>query len=365
MLSTGTTTFLNHSVTTTGPDDIAASIEPFRDIGLRQVFCKELRLGPGTSEDQAIRDLETTIDTWNGSGQGLVQIGAVVETGAHFVQTGFTTERLIRMASEFAASNGVRLSNHVTGGTVWRSIAKRIQVEGRGDVEHLMSLGALGKHWILVHCTWISDSEIRFCRETGAHIVVCPASAAFTANGAAPIRTFLREGLSLGLGSDGPMVNCSVDMVEQMKHTALLQNVRYLTPGAVSSETLIEMATIGGARALGLDAEIGSLETGKRADMVAFDMDRWHWGVPLVPQSALVFAGKGTDAKHVLVNGSWRVRDGEVRPADGGASWLRVLRHVARARAMEVVERAGIAGALFKSGADSQVIHGDAVKGGS
>jgi 5-methylthioadenosine/S-adenosylhomocysteine deaminase len=343
MLSTGTTTFLNHSVTSTTAADVAASIEPFADMGIRQVFCKELRVGSGRDEDRAIADLEEVIRRWDDPRERMVTVGAVIETGAHWLKTGVTSEELIRRGSRVAAGRGLRISDHITGASIWRAIAARIRSEGRNDIEHLMGLGVLGPHWILVHCTWINDREIKFCAESGAHVVVCPASGAYTAGGAAPIRTFLAEGLSVALGSDGPMVNDSVDMVEQMKHTALLQNIRYLTPAAVSSEQLIEMTTLSGARVLGLADEIGTIEVGKRADIAVFDMSGWHWGVPLRPHAALVFAGKGTDAKHVLVNGVFRVRDGQPQAT---GRLIGSVRHEARERAEALVQHAGLTSLL-------------------
>jgi 5-methylthioadenosine/S-adenosylhomocysteine deaminase len=342
MLTTGTTSFFNHSVTQTGPEEVAASIEPFADLGLRQVFGKELRLAGGVGEEDAVSSFSRTVETWHRPDHGAVQIGGVIETAAHFLKLGFTSESLIQTGSRYAAKNNLRVSDHITGATVWRTIADRIRKEGRGDVDHLMGLGVLGPHWTLVHCTWLSEREIRFCAETNARIAVCPGSAAYVANGTPPVRTFLEAGLCVALGSDGPMVNDSVDMVEQMKQTALLQNVRYLTPAAVSSRKLIRMATINGAHALGMADEIGSLEVGKQADVVVFDMTDWHWGVPVRPESVLVFAGRGADVKHVLIGGDWKIRDAQLAPSVRENPALRGLRREAMMRSHTAIARAGL-----------------------
>jgi 5-methylthioadenosine/S-adenosylhomocysteine deaminase len=183
---------------------------------------------------------------------------------------------------------------------------------GESDVEHLLRLGVLGPDWILAHCVWLNPAEIEACAEVGAHIVVCPASGAFTAGGIAPLVDFERHGISIGIGSDGPMVNDSADMLAQLKAAFLLQNVKYLTPAAVSTYRLLELATIGGAQVIGLGEEIGSLEVGKKADIAVFDIQGPHYGVPWRPSANLVLSGSGADLRHLMVDGRMLVFEREV-----------------------------------------------------
>jgi 5-methylthioadenosine/S-adenosylhomocysteine deaminase len=116
--------------------------------------------------------------------------------------------------------------------------------------------------------------------------------------------------MNVALGTDGPMVDYSVDMVEQMKACAYLQHVRHLDPTRIPYETAIEMATINGAKALGLDKDIGSLAAGKLADIAVFDAAKPHIGVQLRPISTFISAGRGADARLVMVNGEVVYRDG-------------------------------------------------------
>jgi len=147
----------------------------------------------------------------------------------------------------------------------------------------------------------------------------------------------LEAGVNVGLGSDGTYVNCSLDMVEQMKFAALIQNVTHLDPTFMSSERVLEMATIDGARAIGLEHEIGSLEAGKRADIAVFDLDRPHVTVVNRPVSALVFSAHGTDVDTVMVNGEIVLRHGELRfPHENEV--LADARRLAR----ETIEKAGL-----------------------
>jgi cytosine/adenosine deaminase-related metal-dependent hydrolase len=153
----------------------------------------------------------------------------------------------------------------------------------------------------------------------------------------------LERGIPVGLGTDGAYVNCSPDMVEQMKFAALLQNVTHMDPTLISSERAIEMATIDGARAIGLDHLIGSLEVGKKADLVAFDLGRAHTTVSNRPIGALVFSAHGTDADTVVVNGRVVLRDGEL----AGFSREQEVLDEATRRAGEAIQRAGLAERVY------------------
>jgi len=137
-------------------------------------------------------------------------------------------------------------------------------------------------------------------------------------------------------------VNCSMDMVEQMKFAALIGNVTHFDPTLMTAERVIEWATIGSARAMGLDHLIGSLEVGKKADIVAFDLDKAHATVANRPVAALVFSAHGTDADTVLVDGRVVMRGGElVFPGE------REVLEEATARAREVIKRAGLDERVF------------------
>jgi 5-methylthioadenosine/S-adenosylhomocysteine deaminase len=138
------------------------------------------------------------------------------------------------------------------------------------------------------------------------------------------------------------LVDYTVDMVEQMKVCALMQHVRHLDPTRMPVERTLEMATINAAKALGLEAEIGSLEIGKRADIAVFDLARPHVGVLHRPLSSLVCAGKGTDARAVLVDGEVVYRSGQFAHLDNVAGAIAEAEKVGKA----VVAAAGLGGRL-------------------
>src|SRR5207302_10021132 len=145
-----------------------------------------------------------------------------------------------------------------------------------------------------------------------------PTSESMRGGGIGPIANARRAGVTVALGTDGPMVDYSVDMVEQMKACTLMQHVRHLDPTRMPAECSIEMATINAAKALGLDGEIGSLEPGKLADIALFDLDTPHSSPANNPIASLVFSARGPDAHTVLVNGREVARNHKlVRLNDG------------------------------------------------
>ena len=348
-LRTGTTCQLNHVVNVNDAESFAAICEPYPEVGVRQVITKELRHTPDPpfSSDypalKHVRDLddelalgEELVQRWDGHG-GVLHGGLAVETGANWMLHNATSDELVHRAVELAGKLGVRITNHCGAGTPWLSIREFRDVTGGGDVDYLERLGALSDRWVLIHNIWLTQREIGSVARAGASCVTCPVSNAYSSDGIAPVKDLIAAGVNLALGSDGAYVNCSVDMVEQMKFAALIQNVTHMDPTLMSAERVLEMATINGARAVGLEHEIGSLEPGKRADIAVFDLDRAHVTVANRPVSALVFSAHGTDVDTVLVNGEVVLRGGELRFV-GEDEVLADARRLAR----ETIERAGI-----------------------
>ena len=279
---------------------------------------------------------EELVRRWDGHG-GVLHGGFAVETGANWMLHNATSEELIHRSVELAKRLDVRITNHCGAGTPWLSIKEFRDVTGGGDVDFLERLGALSDRWVLIHNIWLTQREIAAVARAGASCVTCPVSNAYSSDGIAPVKDMIAAGVNVALGSDGAYVNCSVDMVEQMKFAALIQNVTHMDPTLMSAERVLEMATINGARAVGLEHEIGSLEPGKRADIAVFDLDRAHVTVANRPVSALVFSAHGTDVDTVLVNGEVVLRGGELRFV-GEDEVLSDARRLAR----ETIERAGI-----------------------
>jgi 5-methylthioadenosine/S-adenosylhomocysteine deaminase len=321
MLATGTTCSLNHSVTTTTPELVAASIEPQGELGIRQVYAKELRCKtPGNPRhpltlDAALEEFECEVERWNGTHNGLVRMGIAIESNAHWVAAGMSTEELIVRGYQFAKRLGLKITAHVSGGTfsLEKGFLKYLRETGRTDVRYLMQLGILDPQWILIHGIHCTELDLEQMARVGSHFVYTPTSEAIRGGGISPFSNAHRAGVNIALGTDGPMVDYSVDMVEQMKTCMLMQHVRHLDPTRMPVERALEMATINAAKALGLENEIGSLESGKRADIAIFDLKKPYVGVMHRPLSSFVCAGKGGDASAVLVDGVVVYRDGKFK----------------------------------------------------
>jgi 5-methylthioadenosine/S-adenosylhomocysteine deaminase len=186
------------------------------------------------------------------------------------------------------------------------SLAKR----GMSPTQTLDSLGLFRGRTVAAHCVWVDAADREILRARGVGCAHCPSSNMKLASGVAPVVRMLAERMIVGLGPDGPAgSNNDFNMFEEMDLAAKLQKVTTGDPLALPAETALELATIGGARVLGLESEIGSLEPGKRADIIAVRLDRAN-ALPLFNvYSQMVYALKGSDVRDVMVNGKLIVRD--------------------------------------------------------
>jgi 5-methylthioadenosine/S-adenosylhomocysteine deaminase len=338
MLTTGTTTFFNHSVVETpaGWVDDLATVSA--GTGIRQVFGKEVRATTRrTPPDEHRRHVERLLRDYPIGADRLFGVALAVETGEHWQRSGTMTEELAAYVARLVREFGVPVSDHVTGGTLFRSVADFRRRTGFGEVEWLARSGLLTEHTLLAHAVWIDDGELLGAAASGATIVTCPSSSAFTAGGIPPVRGWLAGGLNVAVGTDGPMVNDSLDMLGQLRECFLLQNVKYLTPAAVSIDTLWAMATRNGARALRMAGQLGEITPGAVADLAVFDLEDPRYGGALNPTVNLVLSGGQREARTVMVRGEIVKDAGGVRTVDVGAA-LRESRELAR----ELADRAGL-----------------------
>jgi cytosine/adenosine deaminase-related metal-dependent hydrolase len=184
MLATGTTCSLNHSVTTTTPAMVAATIEPQAELGLRQVFGKELRCNtPGNpkhplSLDESLAAFEQEARRWHGSSNGRVRFAATIESNAHWVAAGMSTEELITRGYQLVKKLDLRITDHIAGGTfsLEKGFLKYLRETGRTDVRYLMQLGILDPHWILIHGIHVTELDIEQMAHVGCSFVYTPTS---------------------------------------------------------------------------------------------------------------------------------------------------------------------------------------------
>ncbi len=213
----------------------------------------------------------------------------------------------LRAARELANRHRVPLLIHLAETQQEReeTLARR----KASPVAVLDALGVFHGRTVAAHVVWADDSDLRTLRSRGVGVVHCPSSNMKLASGIAPVVQMLRLGIAVGLGTDGPAgSNDDLNLFEELDLAAKLQKIATGDPQALPAAQALEMATIGGAKALGMENEIGSLEPGKRADLISIRLDAAH-AVPLYdPVSQLVYALKAADVEDVMVNGRLVVR---------------------------------------------------------
>jgi 5-methylthioadenosine/S-adenosylhomocysteine deaminase len=180
----------------------------------------------------------------------------------------------------------------------------------QSPTQTLNALGVFNGRTVAAHCVWVDAADMGILKTKGVGVAHCPSSNMKLASGTAPVVEMLKRGIPVGLGPDGPAgSNNDFDLMEEADLAAKLQKLIRNDPEALPATQVFEMATLGGARALGLDKEIGSLETGKRADLITLDLDAPN-AVPLYDvYSQMVYALKGSNVMDVIINGREVVRD--------------------------------------------------------
>jgi 5-methylthioadenosine/S-adenosylhomocysteine deaminase len=186
-------------------------------------------------------------------------------------------------------------------------------------VAYLESLGFLGPGVVAAHGVWVSDEDIKMLKSRDVGVSHNPESNMKLASGTAPVLAYLRAGVSVGLGTDGAASNNDLDMFEAMRVAALLHKHETVDPSALTARTVVELGTIRGARALGLDGRIGSLEPRKRADLITVSLARARLTPMYDPMSHLVYATHGDDVQNSIVNGRVLMRNRKVLTMDQAA----------------------------------------------
>jgi 5-methylthioadenosine/S-adenosylhomocysteine deaminase len=206
----------------------------------------------------------------------------------------------------------------------------------RSNIEYLASVHLASSRLCAAHCVWVDDADQQLLADHDIKVMHCPGSNLKLGSGMAPVVEMRARGITVSLGADGAACNNRLDMFEEMRLAALLQAIRK-QPGALAARDVLSMATRAGARTLGLEHEIGSLEPGKKADVIVVDRDRPHLAPGPDPYSTLVYAARGSDVRATVVDGELLIDDFAPLRADRA----KVSRD-ARDAARTLIARAGI-----------------------
>jgi len=263
----------------------------------------------GESTEEAWADLVRLVDRWHGTADGRLRV-AVSPRGPRNA-----TPELWRRAVALANERDLVLHTHVAEN---RAQADRLgaRPEGR-DAVALAGWGALSPRLVMAHSIWLDDTERELVRRHRPSVCHCPSANLKLASGIAPVPGYLADGVNVALGADGAPCNNRMDAFSEMRLAALLHKPGH-GPRALPAALVLDMATMGGARALGLDAEIGSLEVGKRADVTVVRRDSLHASPHAGgdPVADLVYAHTAADVDAVFVDGQPVVAGGRLLSLD-------------------------------------------------
>ena len=305
MIKSGTTCFADQYFFM---EDVARAVE---QTGIRGVLSYGIiESGDPKKRETEIKTGEKLVKTWHGMANGRV----LTMFGPHAPYT-CSTECLLKI-KELARKHKVGIHTHVAESD--DDVKNTIAFQGERPVKFLDKIGFLGPEVLAAHCVKVTDEEIRMLKKNNVKIAHNPVSNLKLASGIAPVTRYLKERIVVAIGTDGAASNNSLDMFEEMKVCSLVAKVREGDPTVVSASETLEMATVGGARALGLGKNIGSIEIGKRADLVVVNLKRPH----LMPLhnvvSHLVYAAKGSDVDTTIVDGKILMQEGKVLTLDEG-----------------------------------------------
>ena len=296
MIRSGTTTFADGYFFM---DQVAAAV---RQSGMRAVLCQGVLDFPtpeSPSPRAALKRLEALIDGLSGS--ELIR-------PAIFPHSAYTcSPELYRECAEFADRRGIPLFTHLAESQ--SEVDEVIRRFGKRPVEHLEELGLLSPALIASHCVCLTEAEIDLLARREVKVVHTPESNMKLACGVAPIPDLLSRGVTVALGTDGCASNNNLDLFQEMDTAAKLHKVHRLDPTVMPASVVLEMATMGGAKVLGLEKKIGSIAPGKYADIILLDLRRPHLQPLYQIVSQLVYAAGGADVRDVIIHGRLVMRD--------------------------------------------------------
>src|SRR5712664_1271192 len=312
-----------------------AAFAALEAIGLRATAGKCLMdapyAPPGLTEttERALQEAADLCAKWHGAAQGRLRWCFA----PRFVPS--CTGPLLRAVSDLAARAGATIHTHAAETPLELQMVK--EQTGQDEISYLDSVGISGPRAALAHCVWVDKDGIAALARQRTNVVHCPSSNLKLGSGIAPIPEMLAAGCHVGIGADGAPCNNGLDAFAEMRLAALIQKPR-LGPDALPAAQALELATLGGARALGLGGEIGSIEVGKCADLIVLDLGGPH----TQPEDAdlisrIVYSARAADVRHVIVDGRVVVRDGMLKAADVAEIRLRAnaeARHL-RAKALD------------------------------
>lgn len=287
-------------------DHVAKAAE---EAGIRGVLSHGMiDFGDEDKRKNEFKETKRIIDKCHNTAQGRIKVAF----GPHSPYT--CSKELLEEVKKEANRSGLRIHIHVS--ETQKEVSDVIEAQGKRPFEYLSEIGFLGEEVTAAHAVWLSDDEISIIKDSETKISHNPSSNMKLSSGIAPVSKLLKEDVCVGIGTDGPASNNNMDMLEEMKLTSLLQKVNTLDPTVLSAEEVYKMATINGAKTLGLENDIGSIEVGKKADLVLVNYKTPQLTPFRNPISHLVYSATGGDVDTVICNGELLMKNKELLTID-------------------------------------------------
>jgi len=255
------------------------------------------------SLDENINDTIRLIEKWHNYDEGRIQYAVTPRFALS------CSDDLFKEAGRIAESHKLIFHTHASENRdEIRQIHERF---GCSNIQLIEKLGIDAKHICLAHCVWPEDGDITFLRDRPINVLHCPSANLKLGSGIAPIKKYLEENINVALGADGAPCNNNLDVFLEMRLAGLIQKPVH-GPAAMPANEILKMATINGAKAIGMDNITGSIESGKKADLVFIRNHQVH-SIPYENiYSKLVYSVRATDVQHVMINGKWVLTEGRL-----------------------------------------------------
>ena len=335
----GATTVVDHQYIHIDPQIDDAVCQAASEAGLRFILASgwaDRNYHPPLTESsqKVISRINPVYEKWHGAENNRIQVGL-----APLIPWGCSDEAMTETVASTRAWGG---STHLHCAETEIEVEMNIKERGLRHVHWLESLGLLGPDIQLAHAIWLDEDEIDLISKRGASVVHCPVSNMYLASGVAKIKEMLDRGITVALASDGPGSNNRQDMFETCKATVLLQKVNRLDAGVLQPEEVLHLACRHGAKLVNKEKEIGSLEVGKKADLIVVDLMTPFSAPVHRVASAIVFCATPRDVIHVMVDGKLLIRNREI-------TFTNEKKAIARATecAEKIFQKAGIASRLL------------------
>jgi 5-methylthioadenosine/S-adenosylhomocysteine deaminase len=295
--------------------DTDAVFEALEPMGLRAVVGKCMMDSDDAVPSRLLEETRASIDEslalaarWNGRANGRLRAALAPRFALS------CSRQLLEEVGRLSRERNLVVHTHASENRDEIGLVR--ERTGKQNVEYFEAVGVASPRLCLAHCVWVDDAEQQRLSDHDVKVSHCPSSNLKLGSGIAPVAAMRDRGISVSLGADGAACNNQLDMFAEMRLAATLQAVTR-GPGALTARDVLAMATRQGARALGVADELGSVEVGKRADLVLVERDRPHFAPDADPFSTLVYAARPTDVRTTIVDGEVLVDDFRLTRADG------------------------------------------------